>query len=418
MLLEQCFTSAMIMGTTTQWQSNCTCCCMQACTSVLLSPHGAGTHRCFHDCTAHTGAMTDDCTERVLTNRAVEQANDGTVVLLSDKPLNNDTTVPFSLMTFAFMKRLAKAAADANADSTQEDTVVTAALKLMPRLLVARNAERTEDASREAVIELLQNGGQRAAFIELAQKCVRTMNTTSDQQLLKAFRKEVGKADRELVSRVWTRFNERNSSSLSVLPHSFAASVLVDCVQLAGLATTPETSSATDALLTATGIPDLITALIKPQLEVLCNLLQPLATQLDRVCSSVGVPEPTTSGNSTPDRPREDSTSSIADNAAAAATAAASNGGSSDVAVVHIAVLSDEDRTVVADVCRNATKVSKTKWMRAAAGGGKGKGKKSSHEQHIKELEHVCSNEIYGTFFRDCWKQIKVSNLSVVSVTL
>jgi hypothetical protein len=358
--------------------------------------------------------MTADSTERVLTNRAVEQANDGTVALICEKPLSNDTTVPDALMTFAFMKRLVKAAVDASADSAQEDSIITAALKLMPRLLVVRNAEKADHASREAVVELLQSAEELNEFIELTQNSVRIINETTEKQLLKAFKKYVGKAtDKKLVSRVYTRFSERNSSSLSVLPHSFAASVLVDCVQLAGLTTTPETSSATDKLLTATGIPDLMTALIKPQLEVLCNLLQPLATQLDRVCSSVGVPEATSSGNSTPDRPREDSNSSAADNAAAA-----DDDGSSNVAVVHSAVMSDEERTVVADVCRNATKVSKTKWMRAAAGGGKGKGKKSSHDQHIKELEHVCSNEIYGTFFRDYWKQIKVSILSVVSVTV
>eukprot|EP00953_Heterococcus_sp_UTEX-ZZ885_P028299 15098-Heterococcus_DN1.PRE.1 len=359
---------------------------------------------CYATLAASTGAMTADSTERVLTNRAVEQANDGTVALICEKPLSNDTTVPDALMTFAFMKRLVKAAVDASADSTQEDTIVTAALKLMPRLLVVRNAEKADHASREAVVDLLQNAEDFSKFIELTQNSVTTMNETTEKQLWDSFKKDVGKgADKKLVKRVWTRFNERNSSSLSVLPHSFAASVLVDCVQLAGLTTTPETSSATDALLTATGIPDLITALIKPQLEVLCNLLHPLATQLDRVSSSVGVPEPTTSGNSTPDRPREDSNSSTTDNAAAAAAAAAN-----DAAVVHGAVMSDEERTVVADVRSNATKVIKTKWARAPAAGAK-KSKKSSNDHHLKTLERALANEIYSSFFADYRRKIKES---------
>jgi hypothetical protein len=272
--------------------------------------------------TLQAGVNTGNgATQRLLalSTSAIEQANDGTVVLLCEKPLNNDTTVSEGLMTFAFMQRLVKAAIDASADSAQQSTIVTAALKQMPRLLVVRNAEKAGTTSREPVVELLQNAEELNEFIELTQNSVRTMNETTEKQLLKAFKKDVGKAaDKKLVGRVWTRFNERNSSSLSVLPHSFAASILVDCVQLAGLTTTPESSSSTDALLTATGIPDLITALIKPQLEVLCNLLQPLVTQLDRVCLSVGVPESTTSDSSTPDRPRVDSNSSTTDNAAAA----------------------------------------------------------------------------------------------------
>jgi hypothetical protein len=352
--------------------------------------------------------MTADSTERALTNRAVEQANDGTVVLLCEKPLSNDITVPDALMTFGFMQRLVKAAADANADSTQEGSIVTAALKLMPRLLVVRNAELLDSESRKPVVELLQDDEQRTGFIEHTQVSVDTMSETSATQLLKFFKEEVkkavsGKADKKLVTRVWTRFSDRNSSSLSVLPHSFAASVLVDCVQLAGLTTTPETSSATDALLAATGIPDLITGLIEPQLEVLRNQLQSLVNKLNSVSSSVGVPEPTTSGNSTPERPRDDSTSGTTDNAAAAAAAA------NDAAAVRsVVVLSEEERIVVADVRSNATKVTKSKWTRVTVAGAK-KGKKSSQDQHLKTLERALANEIYTNFFADYRRKIKVS---------
>jgi hypothetical protein len=350
--------------------------------------------------------MTADVTERVLTNRAVEQYNDGTVVLLCDKPLTSDTTVPKALMTFAFMQRLIKAAVDANADSAQDDAIVTAALKLMPRLLVVRNAEKDDNKSRKPVVQLLLSAKQRADSIELTQNSVNRMVETSEQQLLTSFKRKVGKAaDKQRIARVWARFSERNGCSLSVLPHNFATSVLVDCVQLAGLTGAADATSSTDELREATGIPDLITGLIEPQLEVLRNLLQPLVAKLDAVCTSTGVPEPTASGSSTPDRPaRADSSNSSTDAAADAAANAAGN----DAAVVHSAVLSDEERTVVADVLRNATKVIKTKWLRNT-GAGKSKGKSSSHDHRIKALEQVCSDDIYKTLFTDTKKKMKVS---------
>jgi hypothetical protein len=303
--------------------------------------------------------MTADATERVLTDRAVEAASSGTVLAMCAKPLNTDTTVARELMTFDFITRLSSAAAAVKSADTraQADAAIATVMKSVPRLLVVRNAEQDYDSFRQPVVDLLQDSVEREKLLTMTKQSTDTMNSSTNTQLCKAFRRRARCGD--AADTVWERYSKRNGPSLSILPHFFTASVLVDCVQLADSPTVAATEESLKALstvvsshelLSATGIPALIAQLMQPGLEGLSSLLQPLVTLLKAVSAGSSVPQHLRLGG-------------VVDTEHLSTVTRIS---SSDI-------MSAEQRRLVKELLNLATSLTKSKWSRGDSG-GRGKG--------------------------------------------
>jgi hypothetical protein len=348
--------------------------------------------------------MTADATERVLTDRAVEAASSGTVLAVCAKPLNTDTTVARELMTFDFITRLSNAAAAVKSAETgaQADAAIATVLKSVPRLLVVRNAEQDYDSFRQPVVDLLQDSVERNKLLQMTKESTDTMNSSTNTQLCKAFRRRVRCGD--AADTVWDRYSKRNGPSLSILPHFFTASVLVDCVQLADsptVAATEESLKALNAvvssheLLSATGIPALIAQLMQPGLEGLSSLLQPLVILLKAVSAGSTVPQHLRLGGVADiEQLSTDTTSS---------TSTSSSG-----------VMSAQQQRFVKELLNLATNLTKSKWSR----GDRGKGSKARQQRLLlKDIEYQCDKDA-DQLINAARQKIKVSITSTTTLLL
>jgi hypothetical protein len=327
--------------------------------------------------------MTADATERLLTDRAVEAASAGTVLAVCAKPLSTDTTVGRELMTFDFIAKLARAAvAVKDAESTaQADAAIATVLKSVPRLLTVRNAEKDDDSSRQPVVDLLRDAAERDKLLKLAQDSADAMNASTNAQLSKMFRKRARCGD--AADSVWDSYSKRNGPSLSILPHSFTASVLVDCVQLADSPTAAATEASLQALssvvsshelLSATGIPALIAQLMQPGLEALSSLLQPLVALLKTVSAGSDVAVHLRLGGVADAEQLTTDTNSSSDSSG---------------------TMSAEQQRLVTEVLSLATSLTKSKWSRGDGGGSsRGRGSKARQQRLLlKDIEYQCDKD-------------------------
>jgi hypothetical protein len=341
--------------------------------------------------------MTADATERILTDRAVEAASSGTVLAMCAQPLSTDTTVGNELMTFDFITRLSTAAAAVKSVDTtaQADAAIAAVLKSVPRLLVVRNAEKDYDSFRQPVVDLLQDSIERDKLLKMTRGATDKMNSSTNTQLCKAFRKRARCGD--AADSVWDSYSKRNGPSLSILPHFFTASVLVDCVQLADSPTAAATEESLKALstvvsshelLSATGIPALIAQLMQPGLERLSSLLQPLVTLLTAVSAGSTVSQHLRLGG-------------VADTEQQLTDTSSSSSG----------VMSAEQQRLVTELLSLATSLTKSKWSRGDSGSSsRGKGSRARQQRLLlKNIEYQCDKDA-DQLINAARQKIKVSS--------
>jgi hypothetical protein len=160
----------------------------------------------------------------------------------------------------------------------------------MPRVLVLRNAEHDSDAYRPTITQVLTNSAMRDDYLNDVSAATSDMRKQqTSEALYHAFSTNASHAGADInsMARVYTAFDVRNSDGMAIMPHSYAALTVTDCIYAAKISDTAAASDARDQLLLATGIPDLLATLMHPFFSDVIAVLQPLIASLQSLCTGV-----------------------------------------------------------------------------------------------------------------------------------